>query len=157
MSEQQSPASAARPDAVELADGVPVSAAGGPHDALTGEPLWVEYLCVDGDQVLYVSSIDSRYSTFRLYVGALGAPLRELEVTGVRRSRDGGTTDVFTPEGMLHACRPSRLAPDMVPPVCYWPVQRRAPASAAPVVTRVHPERWLIVDDGHGPVVRPRA
>jgi hypothetical protein len=62
-----------------------------------------EYLFDLGEgKLLYVSraKYKSDYNDFKLFVGA-GGVLREVPVTRVERYRDGGTTIVRTPEGVL--------------------------------------------------------
>lgn len=69
----------------------------------------VEYLCVNnaGDALILVTT-DGNYRNFRLYVGSLGAEMREVTVFDAERMRDGGTTWIFTAEGTFFAPSPLR-------------------------------------------------
>lgn len=69
----------------------------------------VEYLCVNnaGDKSILVTT-DGNYRNFRMYVGSLGAPMREVTVFDAERMRDGGTTYIFTAEGTFFAPSPHR-------------------------------------------------
>lgn len=59
-----------------------------------------EYLfLIDDNELLYVDRDPDWH--FRLFVGARGAPMRQIEVTDFRRAKDGGSTWITTPEGEL--------------------------------------------------------
>lgn len=84
----------------------------------------VEYLCVNtaGDKLILVTT-DGNYRNFRMYVGSLGASMREVTVFDAERMRDGGTTWIFTAEGTFFAPSPLRT-PAWGPGSdgsCVWP------------------------------------
>ncbi|MGI6797655.1 hypothetical protein [Gordonia sihwensis] len=68
-----------------------------------------EYLWTGGGAVLYVGREPGFYQ-FRVFIGTLGRPLREIVVESVERMRDGGTTYISTAEGILVAPKPAQLA-----------------------------------------------
>ncbi|KXP01292.1 hypothetical protein [Tsukamurella pseudospumae] len=67
------------------------------------------YLWTDGEAVLYVGR-DGGFYDFRVFLGRLGEPLREIEARPATRYRDGGTTSIPTVEGELLAPRPATFS-----------------------------------------------
>ncbi|SKH88425.1 hypothetical protein [Mycobacteroides abscessus] len=131
-----------------------------------------EYLCLGGsaDTVIYVSSAGGGDGSFRMYVGTLDEPLREVEVFAVERMRDGGTTYIFTAEGTFFA--PTRRAED---PRCWWPTtdsckevcgwplpdtcQVREPVATEQAFNRVDAAQYAVIEDPQtgGVIVRDQA
>ncbi len=78
-----------------------------------------EYLFqADDGSIFYVDASKYQYSyeSFRLFRGNLGGdPLRHVPITRVERYRDGGTTRMHTPEGVLFS--PQQTSPTRAVPL----------------------------------------
>jgi len=132
----------------------------------TAQARRIEYFCrnASGSKVIFVSSA-SGYDSFRMYVGVIGQPMRPVTVFDVQRLRDGGTTYIFTPEGVFFA--PSRIQPpafgpssdgscrwptrDTVEDVCGWPAPESfrvsAPLAAEESFVHLDPDDYVITED----------
>ncbi len=74
----------------------------------------VEYLCrAENGTLIFVSSDVYYYSyeSFRMFVGD-GEEMREVPIQRVDRYRDGGTTNVFTDEGVFRSPSPFKAQQD---------------------------------------------
>ena len=85
------------------------------------------------DTFIYVSADpDLFYESFRLYIGA-GTTMREIPVESVTRYRDGGTTYVYTPEGIFFSPAPGHT--DLVP---HWGIEE---------LIKLNPDDYSIVEE----------
>jgi|HubBroStandDraft_2_1064218.scaffolds.fasta_scaffold690459_1 hypothetical protein len=103
-----------------------------------------EYLFdLGAGKLLYVSSAKykSDYKDFKLFVGA-GGVLREVPVTRVERFRDGGTTVITTPAGVLFSPAPRRTD--------------RAATWADRPIAEMDPTRFEIREQGDTVYIRSR-
>lgn len=106
----------------------------------------VEYLFrLWNGELLLVTAVDvlaapgHYYESFRLYIGAEDEPMEQLDVSGVNRWKDGGTTGIYTADADLFS--PSPLVLD-----------RGATWDEHPV-TALDPDEYAIDEPEDGPAV----